>query len=123
MKLMKQIVVKSLEQWDETRLNKKFNPRIIYPAIIISSIYVGISIENAQYTNELYKQYCTAKLEGDKRRIRKYMTLLDAQIAKDRMLTHKLLELTKTTEEDEDEGMKEFYSDDSFGFLASEDSD
>jgi hypothetical protein len=123
MKLLKQAIVKNLEVWDEGRLNKKFYPRTIYGAITMASIILGQKIINAEYKNELYKQYCRARRNKQRDKANNYIGLLQVEVLKDKIFVNKFLELTKTTNIEDDESHSNFYSKDAIGFLAFEDSE
>lgn len=120
MKLLKQVIEKHLEKYDEARINKKFAPETYYSAITLASLAINKQIENAELLNELYASYNKAKLQGDKTKEKICISQFKKEMLKDAVFIDEFRKKFRNIKI-EDDTHANFYHKKAVGFLALED--
>lgn len=120
MKLLKQIVTKSLSEVDEAKVNQEFPIHAEYNNIILCAAYLNKRIPEDYKKNELYKKYQRARKNNDHQKIRQLIQTLKTQTAKDGFFIHAFLEATKNIDL-EDTNRTEVYHPDYVGISSFED--
>lgn len=119
MKLIKQVIMKSLSEYDEGRINKEFPVFKYYGMIQICSLVLGTPIPNSQRINELYRNYNIARRNGDKNKIRTNISQLKAEMIKDKVFIDRFNKKFENINIEDDSHIN-FYTKDSIGYLNSE---